>query len=553
MRNGTSASASATMPTHEAEPASATSAAAPPRGGRRSGRRRTQWAPSSDAAPKGTSVPGRGDEQPRPTADDPRRAGCRGATGSDAHRRRPGARSASGVRRRRATPSGAPSAAERRRPARRSRRRAGTSDRPRAPAGGRWPRRGRRVIVASQRAVVQLHALAGALDAPRRRAGAARPGDGQLERVVAEADAHVDVGRVLERVEQVLDDPVGRQLDPGRAARAGCPRRVSRAPAPLARTSSASRWVSVGCGAVGAAASSLAQHADDRAHLLERAAALALDVGERRRGGVGVRSARAGVRQRAPSSPRRRCSSSSSSRRQPRPVGRDLEAGALVARRAQLGGARPQLRRPCGRASARRGPMPQTAAVSGTNSGRTSAPTARRRASRRTSQVASRAPRPMQRLARGRAAAPAENAQQRTSTGKTHAAADDACRSSAVCSSERDRGRRRAPPAARRGATAAAGSRAGTTGTASHAARPHRRAGPTFATMRTTPSALKTTRSAAGRDADVDRGGHPWSESSRLRLRCGDLVAHAADPGPWSRRAVVTRAGEPRGWPHPGG
>ena len=46
-------------------------------------------------------------------------------------------------------------------------------------------------------------------------AAAGGPGDADLERVLAEAHADLDAGRVVERAQQVLDDPVGRQLHAG--------------------------------------------------------------------------------------------------------------------------------------------------------------------------------------------------------------------------------------------------------------------------------------------------------------------------------------------------
>ena len=135
--------------------------------------------------------------------------------------------------------------------------------------------------------------------------------DGELERIVAEAHAHFDAWGVVERCEQVLDDPVRGQLDAGRqnvgTALDGQPRVVA--------LGAFQQRLEVGQGRlrlrweIGAV---VAQYTQNRAHLLKRASALALDLDE---GGGAV----AGSVGRAPSSaipassPRRRWRSSSSS------------------------------------------------------------------------------------------------------------------------------------------------------------------------------------------------------------------------------------------------
>ena len=253
--------------------------------------------------------------------------------------------------------------------------------------GGRDGQEGDRLGTAAagtgvERAAVQLRALARALSAaptsPRRPAGpATRSSSASSPKHTADLDA----GRIVERAQAGARRP-GRPTARRRpAATRGLPSTVQPRAAPLARTSSASRWVSVGCGAVGAPSSS-AQHADDLAHLLEGAAA-----------GVSIstRVAVAAPRRRRPrgavvgepaSSPRRRCSSSSSSpERRARSVG-DLEARR--ARRAPRAARRcaPAARRPCAPASVATRPMPQTATVSGPGAKTPArrAPTARRRA-----------------------------------------------------------------------------------------------------------------------------------------------------------------------------
>ena len=92
---------------------------------------------------------------------------------------------------------------------------AAATPRPRCARRACWPRACRGAAAPAR----------GPARSPRRAPCAARPGDRELERVVAEAHAHLDAGRILERREQVLDDPVGRQLDARPAACAACPRR----------------------------------------------------------------------------------------------------------------------------------------------------------------------------------------------------------------------------------------------------------------------------------------------------------------------------------------
>src|SRR5436309_2675440 len=68
--------------------------------------------------------------------------------------------------------------------------------------------------VGVERALVQLRALAGTAEGHADVAAAAcGPGDADLERVLSEAHADLDAGGVVEGAQQVLDDPVGRQLD----------------------------------------------------------------------------------------------------------------------------------------------------------------------------------------------------------------------------------------------------------------------------------------------------------------------------------------------------
>ena len=131
---------------------------------------------------------------------------------------------------------------------------------------------------------------------------------------------------------------VGGQLDAGGSTR-GLPSTVSRASPPFARTSSASRWVRVGCGRRRRLRGVVAQHADHRAHLLERAPALALDVPERGRRG---RPRSAGARPR-------------------RPFGRARPGGAGAARRARRRCARGRWRPPGGRARRARRAAPPCA------------------------------------------------------------------------------------------------------------------------------------------------------------------------------------------------
>ena len=116
----------------------------------------------------------------------------------------------------------------------------------------------------------------------------------------------------------------------------GRPSTVSRASAPALRASSASRCVSVGCGASGASLV-VAQHADDRAHLLERAPALGLDLGQQRALVLGLAFGQRGQLGQAALQQRVELG------RQAGALARDLEPRVLVAGAAQLTCARVEL------------------------------------------------------------------------------------------------------------------------------------------------------------------------------------------------------------------
>ena len=163
---------------------------------------------------------------------------------------------------------------------------------------------------------------------------AAGPETAELDGVVAEAHADRDVRRVLQRVEQLLHDPVRGQLhrrgQRARAALDGQPRvRALRAGEQRLQVGERRLWRRRGERRVGA------EHADGLAHLLERGPALALDRGEQR-GRLG-RIVRARPRVREPADradlPVQHVAELAA---QPRAVGGDLEPGALVARAPQL-------------------------------------------------------------------------------------------------------------------------------------------------------------------------------------------------------------------------
>ena len=167
-------------------------------------------------------------------------------------------------------------------------------------------------------------------------------------------------------LEQVLDDPVGRQLDAGgqhaRAALDGQARVV----ALVAQDERRAGDVSVGGGEVGASSS---RRTPTISRISSSVARLAvLDLRERRRGGRAVAGDRgAGVGQ-----PRQLAQAARQQlvelAREARAVGRHLEPSALVARRAQLLGAVLQLAHHarCGRR--RRARAPKATIVSGTSS-----------------------------------------------------------------------------------------------------------------------------------------------------------------------------------------
>ena len=174
---------------------------------------------------------------------------------------------------------------------------------------------------------------AGSLDRRRGDAAARRgPGDRDVERVGPEAHGDVHVGRVVERVEEVLDDPVGRELHAGgQRARAAVDRQArlgALRPQQHRLEVRERRLRRDGVGLVGAA-----QDADHRAHLLERPPAALLDVQQGRRG------LRALLR-RAALGERRQLAQSALQQlveigRQARAVHRDLHARPVVARLAQ--------------------------------------------------------------------------------------------------------------------------------------------------------------------------------------------------------------------------
>src|SRR4051794_1108122 len=137
-----------------------------------------------------------------------------------------------------------------------------------------------------ERAVLEARPLARALyRGPGAPAGGT--GDGELERGVREANAHLDAGGVLERVEQLLDDAVGGELDRGRE-HPGVPLDGQPGLAALGphqqRLQVRQRRLRIDRGLGGI----VAEHADEGPHLLEGAATLALDLGERGRRAGGV-------------------------------------------------------------------------------------------------------------------------------------------------------------------------------------------------------------------------------------------------------------------------
>ena len=213
---------------------------------------------------------------------------------------------------------------------------------PRAPAARPPPRRGRRGRVASSvPRCSRTRSRARSIDAlalPARRTG-----DGELERVVAEADAHSTPGASSRASQQLLDDAVGRQLDGGgqhpRVALDGQPR-----VAPLARTSSASRCVSVGCGAVGASEAS-----SRRTPTTARISSSVRRLSRSMSASVAVAPAASPVAGAVVGHARQLAEAALEQlvelARQARPVGRDLQPRALVARLAQLGRARLELAR----------------------------------------------------------------------------------------------------------------------------------------------------------------------------------------------------------------
>ena len=212
--------------------------------------------------------------------------------------------------------------------------------------------------------------------------------------------------------------------------------------------------MSVGWGAVGRVAPSSRSTPTTARISSSVRAALALDLGERRRGAP-ASLGRAPASASRPSSPRRRCSSSSSSAESAGAVGRDLEPRALVARRAQLAPCAPRSSLDhARRASARRGRCPRPPTVSGTDEddgarGAPVGPSVRQI----TSQIAGRGRgrcQPSRRSSR----APAANDEQEHDR-EHDAAADDLAEDSASATSSAGQRRRRARRAARRGARAA--------------------------------------------------------------------------------------------------
>jgi hypothetical protein len=191
-----------------------------------------------------------------------------------------------------------------------------------------------------QRAVVQPHPLARALD--RLLAATAHlPRHAELERLGGEAHGHLDARSVGERLQQLLDDPVGRQLDAGRQRLWVALDLQARARA-LRAHEQRLQVRERGLGRHRRIAVVVAQHADDRAHLVERAPALLLDLGQRGSGGPGIRGLRAALGQlgeRAESALEQLVELGG----QARALGGDLQPAAFIARMAQLTGARLEL------------------------------------------------------------------------------------------------------------------------------------------------------------------------------------------------------------------
>ena len=209
---------------------------------------------------------------------------------------------------------------------------------------------------------MQLDPFPRSLDG-RLRPPAGRARDGELERIVAEAHAHVDAGSVVERGEQVLDDPVRGQLDAGRQNARDCPRRSAARRRP-SRAPAAPRGGSGSAAAPWGARSRRRAVHPTTARISSSVRRLWLSISTRVAVAV-AGSRRAGAASAIPaSSPRRRWRSSSSSpERRARSVATSSRARSSRASRSSR--CAPRARRSYCRRERTTRPMPQIAVASG--------------------------------------------------------------------------------------------------------------------------------------------------------------------------------------------